>query len=156
MDLSDIFEPMEATGKIDVGVEEQDVPDDGSCPECGAEIDDEQVVEHRLSTMGYLHDDVAMECDECGATWPYGVPVGDHEPEHDLRCPSCGHDYMRVHRVAPRWEDDVRVVMLHLKCPECYYFEKQQREVGPHGKSLVGYPDITGSTDGAEPEGYTE
>lgn len=140
--------------------EKQPVPDDTTCPYCGADVHDDNVVKHRLSAMGYIHDDIEMECDECGQTWPLGVPVGEFEGDEaeKLFCSSCESRFMRIHRVAPRWNSDPdnRKVMLHLKCPNCYYFEKQQRDVGPNGRSLVGYPDITGSTDGASPEGYRD
>lgn len=146
----------------DVGLDEkQPVPDETTCPYCGANVDGEQVVKHRLSAMGYMHDDIEMECDECGSSWPHGVPVGEFEGEEaeDLFCSSCEQRFMRVHRVAPRWTAETeaqRKVILHLKCPNCYYFDKVQREAGPGGRCLIGYPDITGSTDGAEPEGYRD
>lgn len=132
------------------------VPDDATCPYCGGDAEAVDPVAHRLSAIGYTHDDVEMECADCESTWPLGIPIGEFEGEEaeDLFCSSCEKRFMRVHRVVPRWRSEDKV-MLHLKCPNCYYFDKQQRVAGDGGKVLVGYPDITGSVaNAAEPEGY--
>lgn len=142
---------------------EQPVPDVPIfCPECGGEpvrSADEIQVQHRLSAMGYLHDDQDPECSECGHSWTHGVPVGQFEGGEDLLCDSCQHDpslkrpvYYRVHRV--EWQQGDRV-LLHLKCPRCYLFTTVERERDNRGVALVGYPDITGSTDGADEYGWT-
>lgn len=133
------------------------------CPSCGGDpvkTAEELRVEHRLSAMGYLHDDQEPECSECGHNWTHGVPVGEFEGGDDLRCHSCRHDpglerdqFYRVHRVVWQQGDDV---LLHLKCPRCFLFTTAERQRDNRGVALVGYPDITGSTEDADPYGWQE
>jgi len=133
------------------------------CPDCGAELDtstEDLLVEHRLSAMGYLHDDQVLTCPECGSQSTHGVPVGEFEGGLDLECRSCRHDpsleqpqFYRVHRVVWQQGDQAR---LHLKCPRCFHFRSVERERDNRGVALVGYPDITGSTEGADPYGWHE
>lgn len=131
---------------------EQPVPAASRCPECGGEPLPDRVV-HNLSAMGYKHDDIKQVCSECGHEWLNGCPIGEFDrPEYaaDLWCDSCDETWMLVHRVAPkdRW------VTLHLKCPNCYAFDKARRSPDNRGIALVGYPQITGQTEGAQPYGY--
>lgn len=136
-------------------LEAQPRPSEVSCPECGAAPTDESVRDHKLSDMGYLHDDVLWECQECEHSWASGVPVGSSDEwADDLWCDSCDDSWMLVHRVQPRGTD---TITLHLKCPneECYYFTKTQRDLDDASRALVGYPQITGETEGAEPYGWT-
>lgn len=184
MDLKERFEPMEATGKVvyesgETNVEEsaeqlrgpnftgtpddaerQPVPDESMCPYCGGEPTDESARDHQLSAIGYMHDDIRMECADCDTQWTCGVPIGevDDGRAEDLFCDSCTQRYMRIHRVAPDWNarENRKRVLLHLKCPNCFYFDKAVRDCGPKGISLVGYPDITGSTEDADAYGWPE
>lgn len=138
------------------------------CPECGGEPTrdlDELRVEHNLAAMGYLHDDQTLECGECGNKWTHGVPVGEFHGGQDLLCDSCNHDpdleepqYYRVHRVVPSRRATPGAgarLTLHLKCPRCFLFKKVERTMDNRGVGLVGYPDITGSTDEAQEYGWT-
>lgn len=170
--LNEIFEPTEATASVvyedgstneddddAVELDEQSVPSDSMCPYCGGEPTDESARRHDLSAIGYLHDDVHLQCEDCDSEWAVGIPIGEIDDEYaaDLFCDSCESRYMRVHRVAPRWRRDDesdRKVLLHLKCPNCYYFDKVVRDCGPQGISLVGYPDITGSREDADEYGW--
>lgn len=135
------------------GLEEQPIPEDTTCPYCGADPTEETQAEHKLSNIGYLHDDIVLECsnDACGEEWTCGVPIGSPEDdtESDLWCDSCEKRFGRIHRVAPT-EADRGKIRLHVKCPnpECRYFWRVKREYGPQQVALVGYPDITGQTDG--------
>lgn len=140
-----------------MSLKEQPLPEDSHCPECGAEPTTESIIEHRLSDHGYLHDDVKLKCrgDECGTEWAHGVPIGDFDrPEmaDDLFCSSCSDAWMFVHRVAPKSAN----VVLHLKCPNCYNFDKVRRSKDTRNGNvvLVGYPQITGETSGCDPFGY--
>lgn len=134
-------------------MDEQSEPDAVACPECGA--DPVPDPEHRLSALGYLHDDIVYECSDpdCGAEWTHGVPAGDYDDEpdlaDDLECGSCG-EWALVHRIEP----ESGAATLHLKCPECYHFWTVRRETGAGEKILVGYPQLTGQTKGAQPDGY--
>lgn len=149
---------------MDQELTEQSVPEvPVFCPECGGEpvkTAEELRVEHRLGAMGYLHDDQVFECSDCAHEWTHGVPQGAFEGGGDLRCHSCRHDpglegdqFYRVHRVVSEQGDQV---LLHLKCPRCYLFSKTKREQDNGGVALVGYPDITGSTEGADPYGWQD
>lgn len=136
---------------------EQPRPSDSRCPACGAEPTDESVTEHKLSDLGYLHDDVFLECaaDDCDETWVCGVPVGSSDEfADDLWCESCDDEWMLVHRVLPQREG----VTLHLKCPSdtCNYFTTTTRDTDDSGRALVGYPIITGETEGAKPYGWSD
>ena len=137
---------------------EQAVPDETACPYCGASPTDDSVVEHRLSMNGYLHDDIELECGDCGESWMCGVPIGDQDTRgaDDLFCGSCDQHRFLVHRVqlVPTPTDTDADVMgalfrLHLKCPNCYHFTTTLREADHRTVALVGYPSITGDTEAA-------
>lgn len=131
-----------------------EIPSESNCPSCGSEPTDDSIVERRLSDMGYLHEDIALECSECKESWWLGVPRGDYEDGEDLWCESCEDTWMLVHRVDPIAGGDDEIE-LHLKCPnpECHHFKRVLRE-GDGRRVLVGYPMITGSTEEAKPYGY--
>lgn len=136
-------------------IEKQPVPE-VTCPFCGGEATEESVREHKLSNLGYLHDDIVMDCSECEETWTHGVPVGDNWSElaEKLYCDACEDRFQRIHRVdVARAPEEIT---LHLKCPACYYFKTVDRPVDKSNIVLMGYPDITGSFDDAEPWAYEE
>lgn len=121
------------------------------CPDCGAEPTDESIRNVHLSSLGYFHGDMKYQCMECEASWTHGVPVGDGDSPlaDDLVCDKCDGRYL-VHRVEP--DDDT--IMLHLKCPECYAFERVHREWSTK-RILVGYPQTTGELNPDRPDGFT-
>lgn len=132
-------------------LEAQPLPPDADCPDCGG--DPEPDPRHNLSALGYLHDDIPFECSDCGRNWTHGVPVGEYDGPlaDDLHCDSCESEYGLVHRVVPNDDE----VVLHMKCPECYYFWHVERTPGDTGTALVGYPQITGEIDDeTDPYGY--
>lgn len=133
-------------------MEEKPIPSESRCPNCRSKPTNESVTEHRLSTLGYKHDDVFLMCSDCQTQWTHGVPIGEGG-ENDLQCDSCLHEYMRVHRVRVN-ERDLESIDLHLKCPKCVFFKIVPRDLDEYGVSLVGYPDITGEQSDAEPYGY--
>lgn len=127
----------------------QPVPEAARCPACGG--DPAPDVAHRLSAVGYTHDDQQIHCADCGHQWICGVPIGEFDrPElaDALVCP-CG-TWRLVHRV--ELTDD-ETVTLHLKCPECYSFVKEDRQFGEQHVAPVGYPQTTGRTEGCPPYG---
>lgn len=134
-------------------MKEVPVPTESRCPYCGGEPHDSP--EHRLSALGYLHDDVKMTCTDCSKQWFCGVPIGDPDEElwRDLWCPSCDSCFMQTKNVEV---PDNGVVKLHMKCPneECYYFTKISRTLDKNGRALIGYPSVTGNTRDAEPFGW--
>lgn len=134
---------------------EQPIPEKSRCPNCGEKPTDESVVEHRLSSMGYTHDDIRLECQNCSERWTHGVPIGtETEFGEDLLCDSCGSP-MLVHRI--RIKDNLQA-KLDVKCPECKYFNTLQREGRAHEVDgdvyLIGYPQIVGEIEDAENYGY--
>lgn len=134
-------------------LERQPVPTDSRCPSCGGEplLDREgkQAVEHRLSANGYLHDDICLECEDCGERWTCGVPQGTYEGGGDLWCSSCGESWMLVHRLSRKGDIGDDEVTLHLKCPRCFYFDKTVRAFAEDNIALMGYPPITGNVEDA-------
>lgn len=165
-----------------------------NCPACGAEATDTSIVEHRLSNMGYFHDDQHFECSECDHSYTHGVPVGEPDVDaDDLWCDVCDLGFMNVHRTQFKGDGIVR---LHLKCghhhdfdcpecgeeiaadgvrltkeggyycpsceedlerdeiPFCHYFNTTIRKADARKRALVGYPMLTGRTDGAQNLGY--
>lgn len=138
-------------------IEEQPERNDSMCPECGEPSVDK--VEHRLSALGYLHDDQVNECPN-GHSWANGVPVGEFDrPEmaEELLCDSCGEGHMLVHRVRTGVTSIPTDITLDLKCPNpnCHYFKQIGRDLDEANNcALVGYPQITGKTEGADPYGY--
>lgn len=144
-------------------LQKQKTPEDSMCPYCGGDPTGESEVKHRLSAMGYKHDDVELKCSDCGETWPCGVPIGSYDGKRaaELFCDSCQDRYMLTHRVEPNWKkadeqgSDGWEVLVHLKCPNCYYFKRIRRSCGNRGVALMGYPQITGEIDEeASPDGY--
>lgn len=141
-------------------LEEQPVPKESRCPECGGEPREDDVL-HRLSALGYLHDDIGLVCRECKTEWTCGVPIGEFDRDDladDLWCDSCEDTVMLVHRVEINPPLTAGNIGLHLKCPnpECRYFEIVGRESDDDGRALVGYDLLAGQTEGAEPYGYPE
>ena len=65
---------------------------------------------------------------------------------------------MRVHRAKFSFDADseTRTMILHMKCPSCYYFTEVEREADGNNVALVGYPDITGEVDDSDPFGWTD
>lgn len=138
-------------------IEEQPERSESMCPECG-EPPLPDAAMHRLSDLGYLHDDIGYRC-ENGHQWQCGVPVGEFDrPEmaEDLRCDSCGDADMLVHRVVIGTTSIPGDITLHLKCPnpDCHYFDRIGRDTDKDGRALVGYSQITGATKDARPYGY--
>lgn len=117
----------------------QPEPDATACPACGGPPAD--APEHRLSALGYLHDDICYTCDDCGEEWTHGVPIGTTDAG-DLRCAQCDALGL-VHRIH---FDDGR---FDVKCPECYYHWTPDRPDAP--KVNVEDPRTTGATDSARP-----
>lgn len=136
--------------------EPADVPlEKTRCPSCGTAPTDESVVMHRLASSGYVHDDVWLDCaaDDCDRTWTLGIPLGECEPEfYEWRTCGCG-EVALIHRMKPLSSSAVKV---HLKCPRCFAFWQERREVDGHGLVLGGHPAITGDTahESVKPYGY--
>lgn len=138
------------------GLSEQQVPQHAHCPYCRSEPTDDSVVKHQLSAMGYLHDDVRLECSECGERWTLGIPIGEGGYE-DMWCQSCDSAYFGTHRV--EWMRDAGKIVfrLHLKCPNCYHFKRVMRDPDDQHIALVGKPTLTGAQDGQTlPDGYED
>lgn len=149
-------------GAVVDDLDEQPIPSDAACPKCGGEPMSEEVL-HRLSNLGYLHDDIGLKCSErdCGHEWTAGVPIGEFDRDDmaaDLWCDSCDKEWMLVHRVefAPSGLPGNPPTALHLKCPnpDCYNWDRVGREADDEHIALVGYPQITGATKDADPYGY--
>ena len=128
-------------------VDEQPVPD-VSCPKCGADAPD-YAVKHTLHALGYLADDITMECAECEHSWLHGVPIG--QGGKDMTCPACELAEMRVHQI----NETGRGWRLHFKCPACFYWHPERRAAGRDGYVLVGDAALTGSQEaGITPKGH--
>lgn len=90
------------------------------CPECGGEPSAEDLARHKLSDIGYLHDDQTFECPDCAHRYTHGVPIDEFDGNaEDLWCDVCNLGYMRVHRVRGANEESVG---LDLKCPHHHDF----------------------------------
>lgn len=138
-------------------LEEQPIPSETNCPGCGASPTEESVLRHGLSDMGYLHDDIWLECQECENRWVCGVPIGEGGYD-DLWCNSCDDNYGWMHRFEP-WEDrdGEDCYRLHLKCETCNIFWHVKRYPDDNGLTLVGYPPITGQQDSTvSADGYPD
>lgn len=144
-------------------LEERPAPAETRCPECGAPPTEESKRDRHLSNLGYLHQDVRLRCsaDDCDGLWVAGMPIGEFDrPDlaEDLRCDACESDLpMLVHRVRMRGVGG-HDIGIDLKCPnpECYRFEQVGRDLDKEGVALVGYPEITGQTEGADPYGWSD
>jgi len=184
-------------------LEEQPLPPT-VCPKCGAQATDDCIVKHRMSNLGYLHDDMEMECSVCGNRWTCGVPIGTGGFD-DLKCTCQSNvenkaawfrewldwtqksvntehfnsdqeamlremvdtfermaNLLLMHRVSLGELGSGKLIH-HLKCPNCYGFTTVVRDIQPRpegckiigqGISLVGYPEVTGSMEGADPYGW--
>lgn len=130
-----------------------------ACPRRGADPTHESEALHKLSAMGYAHDDQEFVCSECENNWCHGVPIGESDPfDGDLRCenPRCETEWCFVHRIERVNTADGPGVKLHKKCPECYFFGFAHRLFDDGDLALVGYPPITGNMDGAIQWGYDD
>jgi uncharacterized Zn finger protein len=128
---------------------------DVGCPECGHAPTDDSVVESRLSNLGYHHEDVTLECSNCGHTWQHGIPKGDVDDDTWV-CPACGGDFVPhfVYVFPPK--DEVRV---RPKCQDCYYVPDKPivMDVSNNGHSLrwfVGHHTVTGDKEDAKDNTY--
>lgn len=137
-------------------MEEQPFPPESKCPECGGEPTEESKMKHRLQALGYLADDGHPVCEDCGNVWRIGRPIGEYEGGEDLWCRSCDDSYMRVHFIKLLERAETKTYKLNLKCPNCYHYDTVKRESDKKGRTLVGYPDITGTVDGSDPVGRPE
>jgi uncharacterized protein with PIN domain len=136
---------------------EVDAPEKTRCPDCGTVPTEESVRDKQLSDLGYLHQDTFFECESCSREWTCGVPIGSSDTyAEELFCKACQDSWYRVHRVKvnPVESGPGGTFHLHLKCPNCYDFERIDREVDNRGIALVGWPQITGEMDGCENYGY--
>lgn len=137
-------------------LQEQPIPSESKCPDCGGDPTNESVAEHRLSNMGYLHDDVELECEDCDITWSVGIPIGDSPDNEELKCRSCNDEWMLIHRFKVYTEQEDTFVKMHLKCPNCYHFDiTEPRQVDENDLVLTGYPQITGDVKDAEEWGWS-
>jgi predicted Zn-ribbon and HTH transcriptional regulator len=138
-------------------LEKQSIPSESKCPECGGDPNAESRAQHTLSDLGYLHDDVDLECEDCSTSWTLGIPVGDGPENDELWCDSCDDTRMLIHRFRIRNYEDKPNIKMHLKCPNCYFFKiSNPRNVDENDLVLTGYPEITGDTDEAESWGWIE
>lgn len=142
-------------------LDEPPLPSDARCPTCRATPTEESARRKHLSDLGYLHQDIRLVCAECETEWTAGVPIGEFDRDDmadDLWCDSCDEEWMLVHRVefAPSGLPNAPQTALHLKCPNCYNWERVGREADGEHIALVGYPQTTGATEGCDPYGYPE
>lgn len=109
-----------------------DVYDDLHCPVCSVE---------RESRLGRLK------------RW-----VMDRLPRVDPPDPVVDRQVMLVHRVRITdlpVEGNPGELMLHLKCPRCFYFDRTGRMTDGKRVTLVGYPEIAGAiTEETNPYGW--
>lgn len=132
-------------------MKEQPVPSESRCPYCGKKP--ENIAEHRLSKLGYKHDDIVLKCENKHEWWA-GVPIGEPDEKYweDLWCESCESCFYRVKSLeVPR----NGTIKLHVKCPNCYYVPSNlpQRDIKDfRGKEMVtiGFPDVTGDVEDAQ------
>lgn len=138
--------------------EEQPIPDDACCPECGGGPIDG--ASHNLSAIGYVHDDILLTCEDCSNQWLCGVPIGDSDYGEDLRC-SCGEvgypHKINLNNLLGQLGFDYREVdwndlelEINCKCENCNHFYEITRDPDENGTVLVGHPDLTGSMDDVE------
>ena len=135
-------------------LKEQKFPSETRCPYCGSPPSEDSGVLHKLSHLGYLHDDIEMDCsnEACGHRWQCGVPIGsDDSAEEELFCSSCSSRFGLVHRISLHGD----MFHIQLKCPnkECHYVWYIDRKIYD-GMTLVGYPVITGYRETAETYDY--
>lgn len=134
-------------------LEEQPVPSEARCPNCGGEP--EPNPRHNLRALGYLHDDIMLRCEDCHLRWCAGRPIGDVPEEHqkEYHCDSCGQAYGRPNWITIRPHEGNASVT--LKCPVCNYVWSVGRDLNQVGDSqtvafFFGDPIISGEMDGVK------
>lgn len=124
-----------------------------ACPRCGAEG---EWLDSNLRALGYDHRDDRFQCEE-GHTWSLGKPRGEYDGGDDLKCGTCGQ-WGLVHFIALL--GGAERFQLMLKCPDCFHLWPVGREAGHNGthegRCHVGYPQVTGDMDPAEPFPFME
>jgi rubredoxin len=113
---------------------------DRRCRGCKASLDGVFEQHDRLSTLGYLHTDVHVDCPECGMSHTFGIPV---EPGPDRRsiCPVCGG-----RRFPYKVNPDARGGdwLVHWKCEDCWYFQTKQPSDRREGIVYLGVEKLVG------------
>lgn len=142
-----------------------------TCPECGEEPDG--TADHELVKTGFLRDRQLYQC-ENGHTWTHSVPIakeGDERGNVTCENESCECEFCRVSELhvnmqemfnavrkagsedfqeVKQFIDPDKVLQATLICPECKYERTETLHVNINRmSSIVGFPDITGSTTGA-------
>lgn len=123
---------------------------DSDCPECGEPPTDASIVEQRLSSVGYLHEDTRLQCSNCDSSWVVGKPRG--EPETGIWvCDSCGGDYIPHFLNLALQEGELQV---RPKCRDCYYVPDERirldlKQNGDNLRAFIGHHAVTGDTTNA-------
>lgn len=133
-------------------MKEQELPAGAACPNCGNTATDESIVEHRLQSLGYKHDDIHLQCSNCQKKWVAGVPIGTPDST-DLRCDACwksdDHEvYGRVNWI--REEDEKKQFSITVKCPRCLFVWSVTRDV-TNGGAMMHDPVVAGDDDAENP-----
>lgn len=97
----------------------------------------------RLTRLGYLHEDVHVECPSCGLRHTFGVPV---EPRRDdpPKCPVCGGRFYPYKLEGETFGKDVSV---YWKCEACYFHQERFLEHLVRTTYLLGVDHLVGRTD---------
>lgn len=125
---------------------------DYPCPECDEHATAESQARGQLSDLGYLHEDVRLECPN-GHEWTVGLPRGSDD-DATWECPACGGDF--VPHFVYVFEDEARI---KPKCQDCYYVPDDPivLDVSNNGTSrrlFIGHHSVTGDRDNAVANTY--
>jgi len=116
---------------------------DRSCAKCGADISGLFERQDNLSDLGYLHEDVHVDCPECGHSHAFGVPV-NRPTEEPPQCPCCqGRVY--PYKVNRNGSPGLRNV--HWKCEDCFYFQTMGPTHRDGSISYLGVEHLRGEFD---------
>jgi len=119
------------------------------CPFCGASVGENTVRDRNLSALGYKHEDERHDCPECGETFVYGIPKGEHDTDK-WTCDSCEEGAYIPHFLFINLSDET--VRTRPKCSECYHVPRERIELlskfnGENVRAFVGHIWTTGDRD---------
>lgn len=114
-----------------------------TCINCDASLDEGFERTGNLSALGYLHEDVWVDCPECGKSHVFGIPENGDVTEPP-ECPVCGG---RRYPYKCNRDGDPGLRNVHWKCEDCYYFETKEPTRRDGSVTYFGVHHLEGSWD---------
>lgn len=136
-----------------------------TCVNCGADLPTETQISANLVALGYLHEDVHVDCGECGESHTFGIPR-ERETTEPPHCNCCGGreypykvDAYTMRDRMDSWgskgytynvkdiEEILKRIEIHWKCEDCWHFRKGTLDHLVNDVWLLGVDHLVGRRD---------